>query len=272
MRLRVSLARAGFGERLRDGGYTGDTRPAADRVRAGGLLVLLAWALAVVGGCAFAKASEGFVATGPSSWSAAARIAHGAVVAGAASGAAVVVLAVLLALPAVPAFVRAGGWASVRAPVGRAVAASALVVVGTAGLASWAHRLTPAARNGADFAYGLAYLTWGAFVAATVVLWAVAGAAVARQLEICPRVVRTEAVLAVVLAAVIGVVALAVGVWWVSVGVVAPTFLAGGPAGSHPLPVTAPLVLLAVLLGAAVLGSVAGTVRIVRSWPSLAAD
>jgi len=63
----------------------------------------------------------------------------------------------------------------------------------------------------------------------------------------------------------------AVGVWWVSAAVAFPTFLVGAPVGSHVVPVTAPLVVLATLLVAAVAGSAYGTVRIVRSWRLVAA-
>ena len=59
-RIRLSLVSGGLRQRARQSGLTGDAVPAADGVRAGALVVLVAWIAFVVAGASFAKFSEHF--------------------------------------------------------------------------------------------------------------------------------------------------------------------------------------------------------------------
>ena len=67
LRLRASMAAAGLRQRARSAGLAGDGAAPEVRVRAGALVVLASWAALVLGGAAFAKASEhyGDAAPGP---------------------------------------------------------------------------------------------------------------------------------------------------------------------------------------------------------------
>jgi hypothetical protein len=271
LRVHASLARAGLSERIRASGLVGVSRPPTERVRAGGLLVLVAWATAAVAGSAFAKSSEHFAAADPGRLTVA-QAAYAAVVVCAVVGAVVVAAAVGLALPALPAFGRDGGWAAVRAPLVRASVLTSLAAVAVVPLSVWAHHLNGAQRNGADLPYTCAFLAWGALVAATVMLWTAAGIAVARRLDLRARNLRVEASLALALAAVVVVLAASIAVWWAAMAESAPWFLGRDPLGTHPTPVSGPLLSVGALLAVAVLAAGWGAVRVVRSWHSLPVD
>ena len=58
IRYRLSIARSGLHEQLRDSGLVGNSLPAPEQVRAGALTVLCAFALFVIPGVAFAKISD----------------------------------------------------------------------------------------------------------------------------------------------------------------------------------------------------------------------
>ncbi len=269
--LRLSLARAGLAERARGAGLVGDSRPASERVRSGALLVLVAWAAAVVAGGAFAKVSEHFLTSDSAHALGPARAAYAVVVVGAVAGAAIVLSGAVVALGAVSDFTRAGGWRAVRAPLTRAVVVTAATVTAFVALSVWAHRLNVAQRNGADLGYSVAFLAWVSLVSATIALWGAAGVSVARRLDLGARVLRVEAGLAVAGAAVLTMLTVAVGAWWAAMASAAPWFLDGRRSGTHPVPAPVPLVALGGLLLVAVVTAGYGVVRIVRSWRALAA-
>jgi hypothetical protein len=269
--LRLSLARAGLAERARAGGVVGDSVPPAQRVRAGTLTVLAAWAGAVLAGGAFAKASEHFLTVGAPAKLVTARAAHVAVAVAGAVGAVLVVVGVLVALPATVRFLRAGGWPAVRGAFVRASAVTVIALAALVPLSAWAHRLGPAQRNGADPAYSGAFVAWALLATASLVLWTGAGVALARRIELGVRALRVEAVLAIGVAAATVVVALAVAVWWAALARVAPWYLGGTAPGSHPSPWTANLVVIEGVSVVAVGVALYGVLRIARSWRSLPA-
>ena len=269
LRLRASLAWSGLTERVRAGGLAGESRPVPDRVRAGGILVLVAWAVVVLAGGAFAKTSEHFAAAGSAGGLAVARAAYAVVVMGAVVGAVLVVAGVAVALPALPAFARDGGWVAVRAALARASGTLFVAVVATVPLAAWAHHLDSAQRNGADALYDGAFLAWVALGAVTVLLWTAAGIAVARRLELRPRALRAEAWIALGVAAVVAVLTGAIGVRWAAMAESAPGYLVRAPLGTHPVPVSAPLVVVGGLLVVALAAAGYGSARIVGSRRSL---
>jgi len=271
LRLRLSLAHGGLLERARGAAVVGDSRPADERVRAGALLVLVAWAAADLAGGAFAKTSEHFGASGTSAALGPARTAHAVVVACGIAGGLVLLTGALVALGAVPGFTRVGGWRAVRGPLVRAAVMTALTAGAVVPLSVWAHHLGVAQRNGADLAYGLAFLAWAAMVAATVGLWAAAVVSVARRLELGPRALAVEAVLALVGAAALAVLTAAVGTWWVAMASAAPWYLGAGRPGTHPAPVSPQLVAIVVVLVVATVTAAFGASRIIRSRGALLA-
>ena len=264
VRLRVTLATAGLRQRARATGIAGDGTSPAVRVRAGALVVLVAWAVLVVGGAAYAKAAEHFASAGSAASQALAGDAYRAVVALAVLGTGLVGAGLVVAVPATGRLLRAGGWGQLRRPLARAVAASVASVGATVGLASWAHLLDVAQRNGADAGYVMAFSAWALLGTVTVGLWTAAGVSVARRIDLGPAVLRVEAGLAVATGAVVVATAAAVGLWWSGMATTAPWFLAGTRPGTHPSPVTLQLVTVGGCLAVACALAAYGALRVVR--------
>ncbi len=133
--VRISLVTGGLRQRARQSGLTGDSAPAPDAVRAGALVVLVAWTIFVIAGASLAKFSEHFDEALPHD-TGAHRVPDLAftVLQTAAGVAGVLVIAgALLAVPTFVRFLRAGGWGSVRGHFSRALACTALTVVANGG-------------------------------------------------------------------------------------------------------------------------------------------
>jgi hypothetical protein len=274
-RERLSLAVGGLRERAEQSGLTGDSAPVADRVRSGALLVAAAWAAFVLAGASFAKLSEHFDnalpgglynPTPPGSAHHVPDLAYTLVQTVASVAAIAFVVGIALGVPAFVRFLRAGGWASLRLHVLRAVAASELTIATFVPLLIWAHNLTGQQRNGGMPQYGALVLGWAALMAVSLGLWTVAFVAVARRIEISRRLLVAESALAVALTAAMLVMLAAIAVWWASMAGTAPRFLAAGPGSAPVNPQLAATVALMVLSGAL---AVSGTVRIARSLPLL---
>jgi hypothetical protein len=151
------------------------------------------------------------------------------------------------------------------------VVVTALTAGAVVPLSVWAHRLGVAQRNGADLAYGLAFLAWAGMVAASIGLWAAAVVSVARRLELGSRALSVEAVLALVGASVLTVLTAAVGTWWAAMASAAPWYLGAGRPGTHPAPLAPQLAAIAGVLLVATGAAGYGAARIIRSWGALAA-
>ncbi len=262
---RAAVAWAGLRERARAMGRAGGGATPERRIRSGSLLVLGAWTALVFGGSAFAKVAEHFADAQPASAQSVSRAAYVVVAALAAAGALLVAAGAVVALPATVRFLRAGGWPSVRRRVLGGVVGSVVLGVATLGLARWAHHLDIRQRNGGDAAYSAAFAVWAGLLAACLALWAAAGVAIARRIDLGTRKLRAEGVLAVLVTGSMAAVTVAVGVWWAAMAEGAPWFLAGTRPGTHPSPVTVPLVVVGGIL------VVATAVAVRGSWRTLAA-
>ena len=265
LRYRASMATSGMAQRARSAGLAGDGATPEVRVRAGALVVLAAWAALLVGGAAFAKASEHYSYTLGTPGHHLAIVAYDAVVAAAVIGALLVLVAAAVALPATVRFLRDGGWPSVRRSIGTAALLTVAAALATAGAASWAHHLTYHQRNGGDTGYGFAFLGWALLVASTLAAWTWAGTALARRIELGRVELQVEAGLAVAVAVVVGVTSAAVAVWWAAMAHGASWYLAGTRPGTHPSPVTVQLVLIEGWLTVATAVALFGAARVVRS-------
>jgi hypothetical protein len=266
--VRLSLIPRGLQQRARQSGLTGDSAPAPDRARAGALVVLAAWTLFVIAGASFAKLSEHFDESLPHG-----RAAHRVpdvaftviqTVAGLAC--ALVVTGALLALPAFLRFLRSGGWGSLRGHFVRAVTCSALLVVVTAPLLTWAHHLTPHQRNGGLHWYGILFLVWVTLLTITLTLWTGVAIAAARRLEFPPSVLMGESILAAAVAGTMLVMVSATVLWWAAMAMHAPAFLNAGPGGA---PAASWDPWLTVTVASMVLAAgvaLTGVVREVRVW------
>lgn len=227
--MRLSVAGAGVRERARSIGLVGDAASPSEQRRTSALVVLFAWTLFVLAGCAFAKLSEHAGSAASASASRSVGLAYqGVEILALLAGVAVVVGSVLCVQPFI-AYLRAGGWPVIRRSVITAGAMTAVSAAGTIGLVIWAHRLPPATRQSGAWPYGPAFLTWGATVALAIMATSRAAAITARRLDLSDRLLGAEVLLSrVVLVAMVGMTVATI-VWWRVMAAGAPQFL-GSPA------------------------------------------
>jgi hypothetical protein len=273
-KVRRSLVAGGLQQRARQSGLVGDSVPAADRIRAGALVVLAAWTAFMIAGASFSKFSEHFDEALPHG-SGAHRVPDLAftlvqTVAGIAG--LLVVAGALLSLPAFVRFLRTGGWTSVRGRFVRALTCTVLASGGLLALSLWGHHLTAQQRNSGLHWYGVLFLLWAALVVVTLTLWTVAAVAAARRVELSGAILAAEAVLAAALTAAMVVMVGATAVWWAAMAQHAPGFLSASPGGAPGSPwdlwFVATVVLMLVAVGAAALG----VAREVRVWTAMRSD
>jgi hypothetical protein len=273
-RERLALARAGSVERARSAGLVGDAAGPDDRLRAGSLLILCAWALYLVAGSVFAKFTDQWVGTTPPSerWLPSDGIT--AVQWAAGVGAALVVAAALVVGPAFIRLVRHESWGSVRRPILRAVLAGAVAAALTVGILVWSHQLSPHDRNGGLVAYGVLFVVWGVAMAAALATSTAAAVSVARRLTLTRSALRVLGSMAVALVVTMAVVIAGCIAWWGAEATHAPGVLRNGigngfPFTSSSVPPTLVLAGMLMLVGLAL--AVFGTIRVVpalRSRPS----
>ena len=235
----------------------------AARSPAGLGAVLVAWALMILAGSAFAKSTEHWddMATGATGLAA---VGFVVVVAAAVVVGAALLLGVLIALPAAVAAWRGGRLRAAQVALlvaGVTCACAALVGVG---VVLWAQRLSPEARNGGDQAYVLTVTGWAVLVAAALATTCAAGIAVLRRLELTERALQAELWLALVMAVGMGVIAAGTIMWWFGARRAAPRLFEAGPgAGSLTAQLVAIVVGMAVALTIAVVGLTSARSR----WP-----
>ena len=270
-RFRLSIVRAGLRERGHEAGLLGHGTTEDERVRGGSLLVLCAWSAVLVAGGMFANTADNFKKAVPASSRSLATFAYGAVVVLAIVGALVVLTGALVALPAFLRFLRLGGWSSIRRPVRRAVGMTVVSAVALVGLSTAAHHLTTAQRTGGSWIYSLAFVVTGIVGSVTLALWTVAGVAAIRRCELSRAVLRSEAVLAGALGAVMALLTAAAAVWWAAVASAAPWFLHGTRPGSGGSPFGQQLTGSMALMLLATLVAVYGVSRMARGWRHLPA-
>jgi hypothetical protein len=266
VRFRASVAWSGLRERGHEAGLVGEQTAPAHQVRAGSLLVLCSWTAFVLAGASFSKLSEHFAGSMLPGTRTLAQGAFDAVVLLAFTGAVVVALGAVAALPSFVRFVRAGGVRAMRRPVATATLLTALVVALTIPFLLWAHDLNSLQRNGGHGAYAGAYVGLAVLVGAVLAQWTAVGVIAARRIDWSRRVLRVEAVLAMTLAASMVAISGATAIWWGSIGRDAPWFLQGTPTGTSGSPFTVNIVLTMALMVVAAFFGLYGVTRIARSW------
>lgn len=268
VRIWSNVALAGWRERLRASGLTGDDVPPGERSRAGTLLVLCAWALFVIGGMIVQKASEHWQSATPASSQGLPAGAFDALVVAAALGSVLVLAGVACVCPSLVAFMRGGGWREIRGVVLRASLVTVPTVAVTVALLVWAHRLSSEQRNGHDSAYLLGFGAWGLLIVACLVAWTVAGVATARRLAFSASLLRLEAWLAAAVSATMAAMTIATAVWWAAVASAAPWFFTGRPVGTSTSALVPQLLLAMLLMLIATPLAIAGALRALRTLPN----
>ena len=269
LRFRLSIARAGLRERAIGSGVVGRSAAPSERARAGALIVLGAWSAFVIAGASFSKLAEHFSVVVPATHRALPWTAFQVVQIGALIAASLFAVGIVIALPAVSRFLRAGGWSTVRRSVLRSAVLGGAAVVGTIGLAVWAHAISSAQRNGTDPGYGVAFIVWAVLVAATICVWARAGIAVGRRIQLSRRQLVFESGLAIGVAGAMCAMTVGTAIWWGSMAVSAPWFLHGSPVGTAGSPIDLRLIVTMAVMLASVIAGEYGVARIGRSWADM---
>jgi hypothetical protein len=235
-------------------------------VRAGILMVLVAWTAAVVAGSNFANISEHFDEALPRRAGAhqLPDIAYTAIQTAASVSALIVIAGAGLALPSFVRFLQAGGWHTIRGHAVRAAVCTFVSALATAGLAELAHHLTDYQRNGGSTAYTVLFFLWALLIVVTLVLWTVLAVSTARQITFSRSLLAAEAGMAVAVAFGVVDVLVSTALWWVAMAERAPSFVSGNPAS----PMDTRLVASVALLAIAVAVAMAGAVRMLRCLPA----
>jgi TRAP-type mannitol/chloroaromatic compound transport system permease large subunit len=229
-----------------------------------------AWALFVLGGAVLGKSTEHWKSVMPAgSGHTAAGAAFTTLIVVAVLAGLLVLAAIGMTLPSLLVFLRGGGWRQIRTRILSAVGLTAVLITATIGLAVWADGLTPAARNGHDTAYGIAFLVWAALCSATLLAWTAAAARTARHLHLSAWTLRVQARLAAATTAAMGVITTATAVWWAVVASASPAALSGAPAVSHQSAFVWRLVVAIAIMSFAIGLGVVGTRRAAGALPCL---
>ena len=266
---RWSIARAGIGERLRSASLVGDSLPPAERLRAGAFTVLCAFAIFVIPGAGFAKISEHWDQSITQGSRHLPAVSFNLLTSLAGVCAVAVILGAVAVLPTFFGFVRERGWSDLGRRLMWAVATTLGTAAVTVGLAIWARHLTNHQRNTGFGWYQLLFVVFAVLFAATVATWTATAIAATRHLDLGSGQLKVAGVLAIAVAACMPIMTAAAAVWWGSMAITAPWFLAGTPAGSSPSPVAANLLVVLMLMTIASVVGVFGLLRVVRSWRQL---
>jgi hypothetical protein len=261
-KVRVDVVAAAGREWLRDLAGGGQS---PERVQAGALLVLRAWALFVVAGLGVQKASEHWQNVTPPGSRGLPTVAFDALVVAAAAGSVLVLAGIALTLPSLARFLRSGGWPLIRVPIAFALSTTVVLVPSTAALSVWAHALSTEQRNGHDHLYAGLFLAWLLLALVCLAAWTAAAVATARRLELSAFVLRLETRLAALVAAAMVVMTMAATAWWATLAQAAPWFFAGRPAGATASPVTPQLLAATALMLLASMVAAGGAIRAQRT-------
>jgi hypothetical protein len=240
--------------------------PAPERVRAGALVVLRAWALFVVAGLGVQKTSEHWQSVTPPGGRGLPAAAFDALVVAAAAGSVLVLAGIALTLPSFVRFLRSGGWPLIRTPIAFALATTVVLVPSTAALSVWAHALSNQQRNGQDYLYAGLFLVWLLLAVVCLAAWTAAAVATARRLELSALVLRLEARFAALVAAAMVVMTAAAAAWWATLAQAAPWFFAGRPVGASASPLSPQLLAATALMLLASLIAAGGAIHAQRTF------
>jgi hypothetical protein len=265
-RFRLSVALAGVRQRCYGSGAVGTRAVPSTQRRTGSLIVLVAWAIMVIGGAALVKTAEHFPAALPARSRTFAQFSFNATAVAGIVGSLLVIAGAVIAIPGLARFLRAKRWPEVRKVVRTSVLVSSVLVVATLSLSLWAHHLTSAQRNGSDDVYSGAFVVFALLVVMTIGLWARTGVAIASRIDFTPRELRRES--GVALGVSLTSIAVIVGttVWWIQMALHAPSFLDGTPGGVAASLPSAQLVVIMVPMVLGTLAALWGASRIAVTY------
>ena len=264
LRDKLGIVCSGISEHLREIGLEASGSHPGEQVRAGSLLVLCAWALFVIASGGFAKFAEHWDAAMPQGERWLPGGAYHTVAWAGGVGAVVVLVAGAVTLPAFTRFVREGGWTQVRRPVLRALVVSSTAFLMSIGVIAWAHHIGSQQHNGGWWPHGVLVL-WALVFSDAIGSCTAAAVSAARRLQLSPRVLRLEGLLALLVT--LAIIASIGGtlVWWGAVATDAPRFFSADVFGA--IGSTAPLAMIIVglLMLAGLVIAISGAGRVARS-------
>ncbi len=234
--LQRSIVLAGLRERCYVSGLIGSRSTLETQRRTGSLIVLVAWAMMVIGGASLAKSAEHFSNALPSVSRSPAQSAYDLVVISALVGSALVVVGAGVAVPAFVRLLRTGGWTQVRRVFFDLALMVVLLALSTFGLSAWAHHLTSTQRNGGNLLYVVAFLIYALVVVLSVAAATRVAVVVATNLDLSTKVLRTEGYLALGVGSMTLAMVASTVLWWVQMAHQAPWFLQGTVVGVSVTP------------------------------------
>lgn len=268
-RVRADLLRAGARERLLSLGFGGAGVPPARKARAGVLLVLCAWALMLVGGSITQRFSENWREVTPAVDQGLPGGSYDALIVAATLAGLCVLAGIALVLPRFLALLRSGGWSGLRAPVARALEATALAALATLAVYFWSRQLDPAQRNGHDLAYAIGFLVWGIAGVACLATWTAVAVKAAGRIELGDRLLKMLSALSVGAACCMTASTIAAALWWGGLARSAPWALSDTSIGSPAAPLTVPLLVAGLLMTLASCIAIGGAAYAVCAVPGL---
>ena len=263
---RLSIVRAGLAQRLATAGLVGDQASQPERLRAGSLLVLGAWAVFMVAGCGFAKFSEHWQGMTPPGAQGVPAASFDLVQIAASVVAGIIAIGAMAVVPVFARFIRAGGWPEIRDHVRRATIVSVVTVAATVAVVWWARHTSQPQRNDGLWPYALVVASWAILIAATVGTWVVTAAAVIGRLSLSVTIARVEGVLAMAVCVAMVAITAATAIWWGTVASAAPAFFRTGPLWTSGSPWAPPMILASGLMLVATAAAAFGSARIYNSW------
>jgi hypothetical protein len=229
-------------------------------------MVLVAWSIMVVGGVGLAKTAEHFAVALPARSHFLAQFAYNSALVAGIAGTLFVVAGVAVASPGFVRFLRANRVIEVRRSFLRPIVASAVLVIATFGLASWAHHLSTAQRNGTDGLYSGAFLAYALLVVGTIGLWTIVSVTVASRIDFTPRALRWESWFAVGVSLLAVVVFGSTTLWWIQMSLHAPWFLEGTATGTAASPWSAQLITTVLVMSLSSVTALWGASRVAMTY------
>jgi hypothetical protein len=266
IRLRASVAMAGMRERCYASGMVGGQSSRLTQRRTGSLMVLVAWAIMIVGGAGLTKTAEHFAVAVPSRSRELAQIAYNVTAVAGIVGTLFVVAGAIAAFPGFLRLVRAKRWTKVGATFVWPAAALVVLALAALGMSVWARHLNVAQRNGADHIYSGAFLLLAFIAVLTIGLWVRAIVTVAWRIDFTARALRWESWFALGVSVNSVFVTVSAVLWWIQMGLHAPWFLQGAAIGDTASPWSINLVVAVVPMVLAVLIALWGASRVAASY------
>lgn len=255
----IGIVMAGVNERGREAALIGRVSRREDRIRAGALIVLAAWALFIVAGSGFAKYSEHWSAVTPLSDRTVPSIAIVVLQVATFVGVALCGVAALVSWPSFSRLAQHVGARRVFRLVRPAIVAGAISIAATAIIVEVSHHMSSFQRSVAPGPYRAVFLAWAGLLVVCLAVIVVTIGRVVLRIQYSEHQLRVLSVAALTTSAAMSVIFVSLVVWWVSIAQHASWFftsgVVGAPGALTPVPMVGCGILMLAGLATAAWGS-----------------